>query len=71
MRAVGLAANIFVIHALGGVISPAVIGFLNDRRGDLNKSFIVAGLMFLAAGIFWLIGVRYLKRDTELAASRP
>jgi len=27
--------------------------------------------MFLAAGIFWLIGVRYLKRDTELAASRP
>lgn len=70
MRAAGFAFNIFIIHALGDVISPVVIGFLNDRYGDMNKSFFVVGLMFLAAGVFWLAGIRYLKRDTEMAPKR-
>jgi MFS family permease len=70
MRAVGFALNIFVIHALGDVISPVVIGYLNDRYGDMNKSFLVIGLMFLVAGLLWLIGTRYLQRDTELAPTR-
>jgi len=70
MRAAAFALNIFVIHALGDVISPVVIGFLNDWYGDMNKSFVVVGLMFLAAGILWLIGSRYLQRDTELAPTR-
>jgi MFS family permease len=70
MRAIGFALNIFVIHALGDVVSPVVIGFLNDWYGDMNKSFFVIGLMFLAAGVFWLMGTRYLQRDTELAPTR-
>jgi len=70
IRAVGFAVNIFFIHALGDVISPVVIGLLNDYYGDMNTSFIAVGVMFLAAGIFWLTGVRYLQRDTELASSR-
>jgi MFS family permease len=69
IRAVGFAVNIFVIHAFGDVISPVVIGLLNDWYGDLNKSFIAVGVMFLAAGIFWLIGARYLRRDTERASA--
>jgi MFS family permease len=67
IRAVGFALNIFIIHALGDVTSPVVIGFLNDYFGDMNKSFFVVGLMFIAAGIFWMLGIRYLKRDTEAA----
>jgi len=70
IRAAGFALNIFVIHALGDVISPVVIGFLNDWFGDMNKSFLVVGLTFLAAGVLWLIGTRYLQRDTELASTR-
>ena len=70
MRAIGFAVNIFIIHALGDVISPVVIGFLNDWYGDMNKSFIAVGLTFLAAGFFWLVGVRYLQRDTESALKR-
>jgi len=69
MRAIGFAFNIFVIHALGDVISPVVVGFLNDYYGDMNKSFIIVGLMFLVSGVFWLIGTRYLQRDTERALS--
>jgi MFS transporter, Spinster family, sphingosine-1-phosphate transporter len=70
MRAFGFALNIFVIHALGDVISPVVIGLLNDYYGDMNKSFFVVGLMFLVAGALWLSGTRFLKRDTEQAPSR-
>jgi MFS family permease len=67
MRAIAFAVNIFVIHALGDVISPVIIGLLNDRYGDMNKSFFVVGLMFLASGIFWIAGIRYLQRDTAAA----
>lgn len=70
IRAVGFALNIFIIHAFGDVLSPVVVGFLNDYYGDMNKSFIVVGLMFLASGVFWLIGTRFLRRDTELASKR-
>lgn len=70
MRAAAFALNIFVIHAFGDVISPVVIGFLNDWYGDMNKSFFVVGFMFLAAGVLWLVGARYLQRDTAMAPSR-
>jgi MFS family permease len=67
MRPIGFALNIFVIHALGDVISPVIVGLLNDWFHDMNKSFFVVGLMFLAAGVLWLLGARHLQRDTELA----
>ncbi|MBZ5497178.1 MAG: MFS transporter [Acidobacteriia bacterium] len=70
MRGVAFALNIFVIHALGDVISPVIVGFLNDWFQDMNKSFLVVGLMFLAAGVLWLLGTRYLQKDTALAPSR-
>ncbi|MDR0842304.1 MAG: MFS transporter [Acidobacteriota bacterium] len=68
IRAIGFAVNIFVIHALGDVISPVIVGLLNDVYGDMHVSFIVVGMMFLVAGALWLAGAFYLKRDTERAA---
>jgi MFS family permease len=70
MRAAAFALNILVIHALGDVISPVIVGLLNDYFHDMNKSFVVVGLMFLVAGVFWLAGARFLKTDTELAPAR-
>jgi len=69
MRATGFALNIFVIHALGDVISPVIIGILSDRY-NMNVAFLVVGLMFLVAGVLWLCGARHLGRDTELAPKR-
>ena len=37
---------------------------------DMNHAFVVVGLMFLVAGVLWLAGTRFLKRDTELAPMR-
>lgn len=65
IRAAGFAINIFVIHALGDVISPVIIGLLNDWYGDMNRSFLLVGFMFLLAGVLWLVGAGYLERDTN------
>ena len=70
MRAAAFALNIFVIHALGDVISPVIIGLLNDYFHDMNKSFLVVGLTFLAAGVLWLVGARFLEADTNRAPTR-
>jgi MFS family permease len=70
MRPIGFALNIFVIHALGDVISPFIVGLLNDWFHDWNKSFLVVGLTFLAAGVLWLFGARHLQRDMDLAPTR-
>ena len=67
LRAAGFAVNIFFIHALGDVISPVIIGILSDRY-DMNVAFLVVALMFLVAGVLWLLGARHLERDTRLAA---
>ncbi len=69
MRAAGFALNIFVIHAFGDVISPVIIGIVSDRAG-MSRAFTLVGAMFLVAGAFWLTGMRFLARDTELAPAR-
>ncbi|HUJ42825.1 MAG TPA: MFS transporter [Opitutaceae bacterium] len=66
MRAAGFALNIFVIHALGDVISPVVIGVLSDKY-NLNVGFLAVGVMYLVAGVLWLCGAPFLQRDTERA----
>ncbi|HTX65980.1 MAG TPA: MFS transporter [Opitutaceae bacterium] len=69
MRAAAFALNIFVIHTFGDVISPVVIGVLSDRY-SMNLGFLVVGVMFLAAGVCWLLGARHLARDTARAPGR-
>src|SRR5262249_20726991 len=69
----GFALNILIIHALGDVISPMVIGAVADRTGSMNVAFLVVSAFILLAGVFWLWGARYLKSDTDkvLGAAAP
>ncbi len=69
IRPAAFALNIFVIHAFGDVISPVIIGILSDRY-SMTFAFMVVGAMFVLAGVFWLIGMKFLQRDTE-RASQP
>jgi MFS family permease len=69
LRASAFALNILVIHLLGDVISPPIVGWIDDQA-SLHR-----GLLFLAgpialSGLFWLWGTRYLDRDTDLAPKR-
>jgi MFS family permease len=69
IRAAGFALNIFVIHALGDVISPLIIGLLADKY-NMNLAFKVVGVMFLVSAAFWLFGSSFLAKDTARAARR-
>jgi MFS family permease len=69
IRAAGFALNIFLIHAFGDVISPVIIGIVGDRY-DMDRAFILVGVLFVVAGALWLLGMRYLEGDTALAPTR-
>jgi MFS family permease len=69
LRSSAFALNILVIHLFGDVISPPIVGMIDDRAS------LRLGLLFLAgpialSGLFWLWGTRFLDRDTELAPGR-
>jgi MFS family permease len=63
VRATAFAMNIFIIHAFGDAISPPLIGVVAGRHG-MNAAFLLVSAMLLVAGVLWLIGVRFLDRDT-------
>jgi MFS transporter, Spinster family, sphingosine-1-phosphate transporter len=69
MRAAAFALNILVIHSLGDVISPLIIGLISDKY-NMNVAFLLVGCMFLVSAAFWFWGAKYLERDTSLAPTR-
>ncbi|MCS7160739.1 MAG: MFS transporter [Gemmatales bacterium] len=69
IRATAFAINIFVIHALGDVLSPAVIGFIADHS-SLEVGFLVVAGFIAFGGLLWFLGARFLDTDTKLAVPR-
>ena len=67
IRSTAFAINILVIHLLGDAISPPLIGWIADRS-DMNKAFLVVAATTLLASLLWLLGARFLGRDTETIA---
>jgi MFS transporter, Spinster family, sphingosine-1-phosphate transporter len=66
IRSTAFAVNILVLHALGDVISPTVMGAIKDSYSmDLAMGLVSA--VVLAGGGFWLWGTIYLERDTARA----
>jgi MFS family permease len=68
LRATSFAINILIIHALGDVISPPIIGAIGDDS-SLHTAFLVMSAFVLAAGVMWSLGARHLERDTRNAES--
>ena len=64
IRATAFAINILVIHALGDVISPPLIGLIADRS-DLRTALLVVSALILVAGVLWNLGARYLDEETR------
>jgi MFS family permease len=69
IRSGAFAINIFIIHALGDVISPTIIGWVGGYYG-MNVGFLVVSAAILASGLLWLTGVRFEERDTRIAPHR-
>jgi MFS family permease len=69
IRASAFALNILIIHALGDAVSPLIIGIINGYT-SMTIGFLTVSFMFLVAAAAWFLGVKHLKRDTELAPTR-
>jgi MFS family permease len=64
IRATAFAINILIIHALGDVISPPIIGLIADLS-DLGTALLIISVLILAAGVLWIAGARYLDAETK------
>jgi MFS family permease len=69
VRATAFALNIFVIHLLGDAASPPLLGKIG-RYYNWDVAFLLVAAVIALAGVLWLFGAKYLKRDTELASTR-
>jgi MFS family permease len=71
MRSTAFAVNIFLIHALGDAISPPILGMIVGKGHERwNAAFLTVAAITALAGVLWILGARYLDRDTELAKHR-
>ncbi|WP_168219412.1 spinster family MFS transporter [Limnoglobus roseus] len=68
IRATGYAINILVIHMLGDVISPPIIGFVADVA-SLQTAFLGTSVFILIGGTLWVFGASSLDADTAKAGS--
>ena len=71
-RSMAFAINIFMIHAFGDAISPWIIGLIADTfatggQSNLNAGFFSISVMILLGGLFWILGSKYLEKDTRAA----
>jgi sugar phosphate permease len=70
MRAGAFAINIFVIHALGDIISPLIVGAISDVTNLKTGLITMMPLVTIGSGLFYLWGARYLAQDTEAVTTR-
>ena len=69
IRATAFSINILVIHLLGDVPSPPLIGELSKHWG-MNFAFTVVSFLILVGGVLWLAGARHLQRDMDNVPSQ-
>lgn len=64
VRATAFAVNIFVIHALGDVQAFWLLGYIGGHT-NMRVAFLFMSAIMFAAGLTWLVGIKYLPADTE------
>jgi sugar phosphate permease len=67
MRSTAFAINIFLIHVLGDIWSPIIIGAVADATGTLTAGMLLTVAAIGGAGVFFLRGMRYLEQDQRAA----
>jgi len=66
VRATAFAFNILILHTLGDVPAFPAIGYVAGHTNWTTAFLVVSGMMLLAA-VLWLIGAKFLPRDTARA----
>ena len=69
IRTSAVALNIFIIHALGDMFSPVIMGAVADWS-SLGHAFLSTSAVVILSGLLWLAGMPFLARDTEQVSRR-
>jgi MFS transporter, Spinster family, sphingosine-1-phosphate transporter len=69
LRARAFAVNIFIIHALGDAVSPAMLGWLSDYWG-LRNALLITPVAFVAASMFCFLCGRFIGEGAGLRQGR-
>jgi len=69
LRARAFAVNIFIIHALGDAISPAMLGWLSDYWG-LRDALLMTPVALFAASVFCFLCGRFIGEGAGLRQGR-
>ena len=72
IRATALAVNIFVLHFLGDVPSPTLMGYVADKR-SLQAAFVLPVIAMVASSAILFYGMRFAPagRTARPQAGRP
>lgn len=73
IRATAIAVNIFIIHILGDVPSPTMMGWVADKR-SLQAAFILPVIAMVISSAILFYGMRFappLRVDGEEASLQP
>jgi MFS family permease len=65
LRAGAIAVNLLLIHLLGDIPSPMLIGRVSHLTGDLFWGMLLTVPALVAGGVFYCLGARYLEADQE------
>ena len=68
IRATALAVNIFIIHILGDVPSPTMMGWVADRR-SLQAAFILPVIAMVVSSVILFYGMNFAPRVSVDAAA--
>jgi MFS family permease len=63
VRATAFAFNILILHLFGDVPAFPAIGYVAGHTNWTTAFLVVSGMMLLA-GVLWLVGAKFLPRDT-------
>jgi len=73
IRATAIAVNIFIIHILGDVPSPTMMGWVADRH-SLQAAFVLPVIAMTISAVILFYGMRFappLRISEKSAASQP
>jgi MFS transporter, Spinster family, sphingosine-1-phosphate transporter len=70
IRATALAVNIFIIHTLGDVPSPTMMGWVADHR-SLQASFVLPVIAMIVSSAILFYGMRFAPESAFELKSRP
>ena len=68
VRATALAVNIFVIHILGDVPSPTMMGYIADRS-SLQTSFILPVIAMIISSAILFYGMRFAQSISKASVA--